>query len=115
MGGSGLPVGYFGIFTNANLTGANLAGNDLRASVLAGANLTGANLSNIYVETCNLCRVGPPGMDLVGANLTRTDLEGSNLGGIGFDLGNNIWSQTTCPDGTNSDYVGHTCVNNLGP
>jgi len=38
---------------------------------------------------------------MIGADLT------------GADLSNVIWSNTICPDGTNSDDNGDTCVNNL--
>jgi hypothetical protein len=30
------------------------------------------------------------------------------------DLSDVSWSNTTCPDGTNSDDDGATCTNNLG-
>jgi uncharacterized protein YjbI with pentapeptide repeats len=39
-------------------------------------------------------------------NLTGADLTGANLTGV-------TWSNTTCPDGTNSNTDGDTCNNNL--
>ena len=59
---------------------------------LTGADLTGANLS---------------GFDLLDTNLTNANLSGADLSGV-------IWSNTICPDGTNSNNDGDTCVNNLG-
>jgi uncharacterized protein YjbI with pentapeptide repeats len=50
------------------------------------------------------------GADLTGANLTGADLTGANLHGA--DLTGVIWSNTTCPDGTNSNNDGGTCAKN---
>ena len=54
---------------------------------LDGANLDGTNLTDV---------------DLIGALLTPAQLTGV------------IWSNTICPDGSNSDQDGDTCANNLG-
>ncbi len=46
----------------------------------------------------------------------RTNLSGVDLSGVelrGSDLSGIYWYDTTCPDGTNSDSNGNTCVNNL--
>jgi uncharacterized protein YjbI with pentapeptide repeats len=66
---------------------------------LVDANLTGANLSGANLSLANL----------TGANLTDVDLSGASLG----TLTSVTWSNTTCPDGTNSDNDGDTCVNDL--
>ena len=68
---------------------------------LAGANLTGVDLdhASLYLAT------------LAGANLTNANLLGTGLLD-GVDVTGAIWSHTTCPDGTNSDNDGGTCVNN---
>ena len=73
------------------LTGAALAKVDLSYARFTGANLTGANLT---------------GANLTRANLTRANLTNAQLSGI-------TWSATICPDGTNSDVVGGTCVGDL--
>ena len=44
--------------------------------------------------------------DLTYANLRDADLTGANLTDV-------YWDNTMCPDGTNSDDHGYTCVNNL--
>ena len=59
---------------------------DLTGAYLKGANLTGANLSNAYLNSANL----------TDANLTNANLTDANLTDI-------TWSNTKCPDGTNSD------------
>jgi uncharacterized protein YjbI with pentapeptide repeats len=58
---------------------------------LAGAGLTGANLNR--------------------ANLTGADLSGANLAAA--NLNRVIWSSTICPDGTNSNNDGNTCLGHL--
>jgi virginiamycin B lyase len=79
--------------TGADLTGASLGGSNLRDATLAGANLTGASL-----QGSNLLRA-----DLTDANLTDASLLGANVSGA-------VWSNTICPDGTNSDNDSGTCV-----
>lgn len=44
--------------------------------------------------------------NLANANLSGDNFTGANLTGV-------TWSDTLCPDGTNSDNDGDTCVNNL--
>ena len=54
--------------------------------------------------------------NLRGRNLRRANLSSANLSGAdltGADLSGVNWYSTTCPDGTNSDDNGNTCVNNL--
>ena len=79
------------ILVKADLTGANLNKSDLSGALLNGANLTGANLNKA---------------NLTGANLTGASLSGANVNGV-------IWSNTTCPDGTNSDADGGSCAGRL--
>jgi hypothetical protein len=74
------------LYPGANLQGCDLSGLDLSFADLTGANLDGANLSD--------------------ANLTGSYLFGANLVDV-------IWSNTTCPDGSNSDGNGETCEDNL--
>lgn len=71
----------------ANLTDADLYGGKLAGTDLAAANLSNANLTF--------------------ANLTGANLTGATLTGV-------TWSDTICPDGTNSNNDENTCVNNLG-
>jgi hypothetical protein len=43
---------------------------------------------------------------LSGANLANGNFKGATMTGV-------IWSNTTCPDGTNSTHDGGTCVGHL--
>ncbi len=113
------------VLTNSDLNGTNLTGADLSGVVSGGipwgpaylppnwsfqagyllgpsANLTSADLSNVDL--------GPA--DLTGANLTDADLDNANL--TAANLSGVIWSNTTCPDGTNSNNDADTCTNDLG-
>jgi hypothetical protein len=85
----------------AALSGANLnkvvaIGAYLRDAVLQGANLNGANLTQAYLA----------GANLAGANLSGANLKGANVSGV-------QWNNTTCPDGTNSNNDGGTCIGHL--
>jgi len=87
----------------ANLAGADLSHTFLRYGTLSGANLSSANLAFADLINASLAR----------ANLRGADLERSNL--MGADLTDVFWSDTTCPDGTNSDNDGTTCLGHLDP
>ena len=65
------------------------------------ANLSGAKIGYAFLY----------GADFTGANLT-----GANLGGVflsGAIFTGVTWSDTVCPDYTNSDSDGGTCINDL--
>jgi uncharacterized protein YjbI with pentapeptide repeats len=51
------------------------------------------------------------GQDLTGAALTGANLTGANLHVA--TITNVSWSNTICPDGTNSDADGGTCIGHL--
>jgi hypothetical protein len=85
----------------ANLTGANLNKATISGNqALAGANLTGANLNKTKISGT---------LALSGAILTGADLHGASITGTQALL-SAVYSNTTCPDGTNSDNHGNTCV-----
>jgi hypothetical protein len=102
--------------TNAQLAGANLKGANLLNATLAGANLNGANLNGANLNSANLTGANLTGANLTGANLNSANLTGANLQSA-LDKGANfnkvVWSQTTCPDGTNSTADGGTCSAHL--
>ena len=76
----------------ASLAGCNLSGLNLTGAQLARANLTGANLN---------------GANLTGANLTGATITATT------NFNKVTWSNTTCPDGTNSNADGGTCTGHL--
>ena len=78
---------------DVNLQNATLQGNNLHGADLQGANLQGANVH---------------GVNLNGANLTDANLDGATLQGA--NTNKVTWSNTTCPDGTNSDSDGGSCA-----
>ena len=99
------------VLTDANLNASNL--NDVAASGanLANANLSGANLNGASLQGANLSRANLSAANLTGANLTGVNLTGAITTGAAFDKV--IWSNTVCPDGTNSDSHGQTCIGHL--
>jgi uncharacterized protein YjbI with pentapeptide repeats len=77
---------------------ADLTTADLTAADLTDADLTDANLADVNLRGADLTDA-----NLTDANLYRADLTGADLTGV-------IWSNTTCPDGTNSNRHANTCV-----
>lgn len=113
---SGYLIGPEADLTGASLAGVNLSGVDLSIAVLksadlTGANLTGANLSPSVLVGANLTKANLANADLAHANLANADLTGANLTGTNFSQA--AWSNTTCPDGSNSDKHQHGCTTPL--
>lgn len=87
---NGCDLSYANL-NDALLPHASLVGTDLHGASLIDANITNANLG---------------GTDLRETFLTGATLTGADLGGV-------TWQHTSCPDGTNSNNDGGTCMNNL--
>jgi uncharacterized protein YjbI with pentapeptide repeats len=103
-------------FAGANLSGASLAGSDL--SPLVGeftfdkaANFAGANLRRANLSGANLTDATFAGAQLSHANFTGANLTGANM--TDSARAHVMWSNTTCPDGTNSNNDGNTCEGHL--
>jgi uncharacterized protein YjbI with pentapeptide repeats len=92
--------------SRASLAGANLAPAYLNGAILTGASLTGARFTHAYLTNANLTFADLTHADLTDANLSHAKLVGATLSGV-------IWSHTTCPDETNSNHDGNTCVGHL--
>jgi uncharacterized protein YjbI with pentapeptide repeats len=116
----------FATMPNADLSNTDVSSGDLDGVsadhvVLAGANLTSANFTSANLDSGNLSNallnsteLGNAAMsfaDLTGATIKNADLTGANL----FDatVSGATWSNTTCPDGSNSDKHVHGCLSNL--
>ena len=108
--GAGLEMGS----QNVNFTGSTFSGADLSNSGLNDSNFTGADLSNLTIGNSNF-----GGSDFSDANFTNssltnvgfanaTGLDSANLSGV-------TWSGVNCPDQTNSDDNGNTCIGHLTP
>jgi len=102
-------------FRGCRLDGAALDGLPMNSSSFAGVSARGASLrssmaSSVFRDA-----------DLAGADLSNAVIQGSDFTGanlLGADLTNAIsrgatWKNTTCPDGTNSDANGGTCIGTL--
>jgi phospholipase C len=113
-------------FQGAFLPGADLSGADLRVVEAEGADLAGDDLTNAKLDDAKLQGANLAGADLTGASariaqLQGADLQGANLTGAdlrlakltGANLRGVTWSNTTCPDGTNSSSDGGTCQGHL--
>jgi uncharacterized protein YjbI with pentapeptide repeats len=115
----------FQVCSGVNLNGADLARENLSGLHLNGVSLAGADLFGINLSGADLSPLSPDGVpvptNLSTANLRNADLQGANLSFATLagaqtrkaNLTEIVWLQTTCPDGTNSDADGNTCINNL--
>jgi hypothetical protein len=102
LSGTNLAHAYFGrdrANNSTDLRSANLSGADLTDAFLRGADLNGASLENATLSNAILGFA-----DLTGAFLTGA------TGGTSADVLGVTWFDTTCPDGTNSNNDGNTCV-----
>lgn len=116
------------------LQGATLAGNIMTGVESGGITGTPAKLPAHWslrhgyllgpdagLVSANLAGVNLTGVDMAGANLYLGTVAGANLTGVNFkgayldgtDLTGAKWSNTICPDGTNSDNDHGTCANNI--
>jgi len=113
-----LPI-FDGDFGGANFGGLSLSGVQILDSNLDNANFSGATLgSRIFFGEAGYNDTGwtPTDPDsMVGTNFTNahfvnavvaSDLSQATLTGA-------TWSNTICPDGTNSDTNGSTCIGHL--
>jgi uncharacterized protein YjbI with pentapeptide repeats len=123
---SGYLIGPRAYLRDANLGGAYLGSADLEHANLISADLFGtrlysANLTSTNLKYASLSMSSLLSADLSKANLTNADLSwvtftDANLTGAkvtGAAFYDNYWFNTTCPDGTNSNNDGGTCINNL--
>jgi len=115
---------FMGIdFSYANLSGASMRNLDVQYTDFSYANLIGTDFSSDMPSETKLHGVIFVGADLKWADFSDTyiiqvDFTDANLEGADFmsspEIERCIWSNTICPDGTNSDDNGGTCINNLG-
>jgi Putative Ig domain/Pentapeptide repeats (8 copies) len=98
--------------TCTTLAGCNLHGLNLTGATLPGADLSGANFTGATLTGADLA-----GADLSGANFNKADLADADLDGATVTGTTNFnkvtWSDTTCPDGTNSNNDGGSCAGHL--
>ena len=97
---------HYADFTGVDLTDATFYGADaehayFNSATLAGTSFIGANARYASFTSANL----------TGANLSNADLTGAEFALA--TLTSVTWASTICPDGTNSDSHGNTCVGHL--
>ena len=119
-------AGFAGTYSNINFTGANLTNSQI------GSSFTNSNFSNANVQGvaggdtdysssnftgANFTNSGLLNSNFNNTNLTNVNFTGSNLqGAVNMSTATRtgiIWSNTSCPDGTNSDNNGNTCEGHL--
>lgn len=116
------PPGPASNCTQAPTTGAVLAGCILKGESFVGDTFTDVSLLNAWLNNADFS-----GANFSGSNLGEADFSGANFSNAHFsnailnsaanattaDFTGATWSNTLCPDGTNSNNDGGTCVNNL--
>jgi uncharacterized protein YjbI with pentapeptide repeats len=105
---SALPAGWavrggylIGPGTGTVLTDANMSNLDLSRVNFSGLNLLRALFRHSNLTGANLTKANLTGADFSNANLTRANMTGAKVSSTTF--AGTIWSNTTCPDGSNSD------------
>ena len=105
--------------SGANVSEAKFTGDDLTGAVVTGATVfdTGfkdADLTDVDFSGDNLDGSNLTGADLSGTEFVDANLENATLLGTTGDATTDVtgvtWLDTTCPDGTNSNYDGGTCL-----
>jgi uncharacterized protein YjbI with pentapeptide repeats len=94
--------------TNATLAGASITGTDFTAAVMKAADMSGVDFTNSGFPHPTMT-----GADVSFANFTGADLTGADMTGV-TDT-STTWSNTVCPDGTNSDDHSNTCSGHGAP
>jgi uncharacterized protein YjbI with pentapeptide repeats len=127
---SGSGINFDGTdFTNANMDSVRfISGSfDLRNALLtgitglsslnntnvSGVDFTDANMAAVAFNNVNATNANFTNVSFVNAGIDNTDLTGANF--TGSDVSQTFWTNVTCPDGTNSDNNGNTCVGHLTP
>jgi uncharacterized protein YjbI with pentapeptide repeats len=99
----------FAPFFDANLSNASWVGGSA-----VGAGFDGADLHRIDLRGTSLRAASLTGADLRYAQLDGVDFTGADLTGANWSRATGrttaIYAGTTCPDGSNSDANGGTCV-----
>jgi Pentapeptide repeats (8 copies) len=93
---------------NINYGGAIII---LNRADLSDADLSDADLNRADLSWANLQRANIDGTDLFGTNLSNANLKGANLRNA--NLTEVIWGNTICPDDTNSDADGGSCMGHI--
>jgi hypothetical protein len=103
-----------------DLRGVNLQYAALKYHKFTGYDFSGADMLNCQLNYSDVTNAKFIGTNLVDSDLTKVNFTNANLSGAlfgGYSLGPGIsdviWSNTICPDGTNSNDHDNTCVGHL--
>ncbi len=100
-------------FTNATFEGG-LDGAGVSATDFTDANFQNANFTGtIFKPYPGAPNFGPPWNQFKGGDFSGAQFVDANLNGVmftGSSFVSAIWDNTVCPDGSNSDSHGNTCV-----
>ncbi|MEM7139923.1 MAG: pentapeptide repeat-containing protein [Actinomycetota bacterium] len=93
----------FADLSSATLDGADFSGADIGDATLSGSSAVGTDFTGADLETIDATGADFTGADLTDVNLEDADFTGATLTGV-------VWNNTNCPDGSNSDTNGGTCI-----
>ena len=96
----------FATFTGVDFADASFFGAELDHAYFNSSTLTGTVFVGASARFANFGSA-----DLTGANLSNADLTGADF--TLATLTSVTWAATICPDGTNSDSNGNTCIGHL--
>ncbi|MCK9361083.1 pentapeptide repeat-containing protein [Patescibacteria group bacterium] len=96
-------------FSSSTLVNAYLAGSSFGGSDFSNANFTNAKLNGTGLQNIDMT-----GATFVNADLSNADLTGST-GLTTSSISGTVWDDSRCPDGSDSDVNGDTCLNHLAP
>jgi uncharacterized protein YjbI with pentapeptide repeats len=99
----------FAPFTDANLSNAHWVNGSAVGARFDGADMHRIDLRGTTVRAGSMVGTDLRYARLDGVDFTSTDLTGANWNRA-TGLGTAIFVDTTCPDGTNSDANGGTCI-----
>lgn len=108
--GSAACLAYDGFGCNdswASLANLDLTSADFSGTFLADADLSGSNLTGVSFDTGDLEQANLTDANLTDANLAGAIMTGAIMTGV-------IYSDTECPNETNSDNDGGTCAGQGG-
>lgn len=115
MAAIAVSVSFAGATVNTvNLQDAVLIGADFTGATVVQSNLSGTNLTNAVLKNASFTDTTFRNATFTGANLSGATFAGATLkDAIGLNtatLTGVVWTQTTCPNGSNSGSAGGTCV-----
>lgn len=93
-------------FSNSVFQNGNFIGSTIQGANFDSANMSGANMTSVIVNgsSTNFSNTNLTNVNFTNANLNGAiNMNTANITGV-------IWSNTVCPDGTNSNSNGNTCV-----